>query len=114
MRQGNCLSTRFQRIRSFNRAAAASQIASMAASLLTLRYGRNDELEADSLGVRFLVEAGYDPRAMIGVMETLKAAGGRQGVDFFSTHPNPDHRLERIKAEIEQQYPNGLPPGLQP
>ena len=57
------------------RSAAMGQMAQMVAASVTMKFGRNDELEADKLGVRFLPEAGYDPRAMIGVMETLQSAG---------------------------------------
>ena len=45
-----------------------------------MRYGREDELESDALASRIMAEAGYDPRALIGVMETLARAssGSRQ------------------------------------
>jgi predicted Zn-dependent protease len=82
--------------------------------LVNMKYGRDDELESDTLGVRFLAEAGYDPRAMIRVMEILKAAagGGGRAPEFFSTHPNPENRIGRIKQAIEQVFPNGVPAGL--
>jgi len=81
--------------------------------LVTLKFGRNDELEADRLGVRFMAQAGYDPNSMIDVMEILREASkGGAPPEFFSTHPNPGHREDRIKAAIEAEYPNGLPPGL--
>ena len=83
--------------------------------LVNLKYGRNDELAADQFGVRFMAQAGYDPRAMIGVMEVLKAAGaGGHTPEFFSTHPNPDNRITRIEAAIKQVYPQGVPAGLEP
>jgi predicted Zn-dependent protease len=90
-----------------------AQVALLIGQLITLQYGRDDELQADALGVRFMAEAGYDPRAMIGVMEILAAAGGGQETpEFFSTHPNPDNRIERIEAAIQAVYPNGVPDGL--
>ena len=56
-----------------------------------------------SLGVRLMHEAGYKPEAMIEVMKILQAsAGGGSRAEFFSTHPSPDHRIERIRAAIAQ------------
>jgi predicted Zn-dependent protease len=90
-----------------------AQVAMVIGELITMKYGRDDELQADALGVRFMAEAGYDPRAMIGVMEILAAAGGGQEPpEFFSTHPNPDNRIQRIEAAIQALYPNGVPDDL--
>ena len=77
------------------------QIAQMVGNVINMSYGRDDELESDALGVRFLIEAGYNPEAMIGVMEILAehAGGGRQP-EFMSTHPDPGNRAEHIKQEI--------------
>ena len=68
-----------------------------------MKYGRDDELESDALGVKFLLQAGYDPEAMIGVMEILaKHAGGGGQPEFMSTHPNPGNRAEKIRELIGQ------------
>lgn len=68
-----------------------------------LTNGRGDELESDDLGVLFMMNAGYNPYEMIKVMEILKAAAGPNRVpEFQSTHPDPDNRIERIKASIEK------------
>ncbi|HPF12065.1 MAG TPA: M48 family metalloprotease [Flavobacteriaceae bacterium] len=72
-----------------------------------LTNGRGDELESDDLGVRFMMETGYDPYEMIQVMEILKAAAGPSRVpEFQSTHPDPDNRIEKIKESI-QKYKGG-------
>lgn len=93
----------------------SGQLAQMVGGLLNLKYGRGDELESDTLGVRLMSEAGYDPRAMLSVMRILAAAGGdRQGVEFFSTHPNPQNRLGVIAQAIDRQFPAGVPAGLTP
>lgn len=93
----------------------SAAVAVMIGQLVNLKFGRDDELEADKLGVRFMSEAGYDPRAMIQVMKILKAAsGGRGGNDFFSTHPNPDRRVERISEAIKERFPSGVPDHLKP
>lgn len=68
-----------------------------------LGNGRGDELESDELGVKFMIDAGYEPREMIGVMEILKASAGPNRVpEFQSTHPDPENRIEHIKAAIEK------------
>ena len=86
---------------------ASAAIAGMIGQLISLKYGRDDELESDRLGVRFLVESGYDPRAMIRVMEILaEASGGGQSVEFFQTHPNPERRIEQIEAAIREYEEN--------
>lgn len=96
-------------------AYTAQQIAGLVGNMINLKYGREDELESDRLGVRFLFWAGYDPRAMIGVMEILaQASGGSGKPDFSSTHPDPGRRIDVIKAEIEKQWPGGLPKTLEP
>lgn len=80
-----------------------AQLAQMAGNLVNMKHGREDELEADSLGLRLTQEAGYDPRAMIGVMQTLeKASGGGRQPEFASTHPNPGNRIERIKEHLSK------------
>lgn len=68
-----------------------------------LANGRDDELESDELGVMFMIDAGYNPEEMIGVMEILKAAAGPNRVpEFQSTHPDPENRIEKIKTAIKK------------
>lgn len=93
-----------------NTAAVAAAIG----QLVNMRFGREDELESDRLGVRLMAEAGYDPRALIDVMRVLAEAGGGGGrqPEFFSTHPNPDRRVERIEAAVAEVFPEGVPGDL--
>jgi beta-barrel assembly-enhancing protease len=92
-----------------------AQVGMMIAQLVNLKYGRDDELESDKLGVRFMADAGYDPRALTGVMKILEAAsGGSRQPEFFSTHPNPDNRIGRIQEAVKERFPNGVPQGLTP
>lgn len=68
-----------------------------------LKNGRGDELESDDLGVLFMLNSGYNPEEMIGVMEILKAAAGPNRVpEFQSSHPDPDNRIEKIRESIER------------
>ena len=81
----------------------AGQMAAMIANVVNMKYGRGDELESDELGVKFMLDAGYQPEEMIGVMEILKAASGpNRTPEFQSTHPDPENRIEKIKAAIEK------------
>lgn len=94
---------------------SSAYIAQMVNNLISMRYGREDELQSDSLGVDVMAEAGYDPRALIGVMEILaEASGGGGSPEFLSTHPDPGNRVATIEAEIEEVFPNGVPEGLIP
>ena len=92
----------------------SAAVAAMIGQLVNMRFGREDELESDELGVRFTAEAGYDPRSMIGLMKILaQSSEGGRPPEFFSTHPNPENRIQRIQTAIEEQFPDGVPPGLE-
>ena len=92
----------------------SAAVAAMIGQLVTMRFGRQDELESDQLGVRFSSEAGYDPRSMIALMKILEESSqGNRPPEFFSTHPNPENRIERIQAAIQERFPNGVPQGLE-
>jgi predicted Zn-dependent protease len=75
--------------------------------LLTLQFSRNQELEADGLGIQYLRSAGYDPRAMATVLQSLAAqnalSASIQGRDstlpeWASTHPDPASRVQSALA----------------
>lgn len=78
-----------------------AQGAAAIASIINMKYGREDELESDDLGVLFMMNAGYNPEEMMGVMKILKSAAGDNSVpEFQSTHPDPENRIEKIKEAI--------------
>lgn len=80
-----------------------AQLAQLAGSLVNMKHGREDEIEADTLGLRLTREAGYDPRAMISVMQVLeKASGGSRQPEFASTHPSPANRIQKIKEQLDR------------
>lgn len=92
----------------------AALLAQAVNQLVSLRYGREDELESDRLGFQFMTEAGYDPEGSIQVMQILASARqGGKSPEFFSTHPSPDNRIKRLQHLITDIYPQGTPAKLQ-
>jgi predicted Zn-dependent protease len=81
----------------------SAYIAQAVANMISLKYGRDQELQSDNLGVRFMLESGYNPEDLVGVMEILKQASGpNRTPEFQSTHPDPENRAERIREAIQE------------
>jgi predicted Zn-dependent protease len=70
--------------------------AGFAVNSVLLKYSRTAESQADILGTQILYDAGYDPRAMARFFQKIQ--GG--GVEFFSNHPSPDNRIQRVNQEV--------------
>ncbi len=88
-----------------------SQAAETALGLMFLKYGRDDENQADELGVQYATAAGYDPREIPATYAMLKRVSDRAGQrlpTFLSTHPDPGSREERTRA-LAQQAAAGKP-----
>ena len=98
-----------------DRGRQAAAVAALVNQMGQLRFSRNDESKADGLGLKYMAEAGYDPTAMLQVMEILKglSKGGREP-EFMQTHPLPESRITEIKDTLKRQYPNGIPKTLTP
>ncbi|MGD1921856.1 MAG: M48 family metalloprotease [Pleurocapsa sp.] len=92
----------------------AAILAQAVNQMVNLKYGRDDELESDRLGFRFMTEAGYNPKGIVELMKILDSARGGAGgqPEFMSTHPNPGNRIEQLVSIINQEYPKGIPPRL--
>ena len=70
------------------------------AGLAVLPYSREQERQSDLLGAQIMAEAGYDPRDLATMFQTIeKRAGGNKGPAWLSTHPNPTKRYENINKE---------------
>jgi beta-barrel assembly-enhancing protease len=81
----------------------SAQFAQMVGNLINMKYGRDQELESDDFGVRLMLEAGYDAKALVGVMDILeKASGGSRQPEFQSSHPSPENRREKILEAVEK------------
>lgn len=93
----------------------ATQIAGAVGNMMMLKYGRSDELEADALGLQFMADANYDPRALIRVMEILReASGGASRPEWSSSHPDPGNRITKIEERLAVMFPRGIPAGMTP
>ena len=71
---------------------------------LLLRYSREFEKQADLLGVQIMARAGYDPRALAHMFETIareSQASGGSGPQWMSSHPDPGNRTAYITQEAE-------------
>jgi predicted Zn-dependent protease len=84
--------------------SGGAMAAQMVNQMMQLRYSRQDELESDSVGLRYMIDAGYHPGEMVRVMQILKAASGSRGAgpDILATHPDPDARIAAIQEFLRQ------------
>ncbi len=74
-------------------------------NVVLLKYGRNDESEADMLGMRYMERAGYNPIGQLRVMEVLEAESkGPRQPEWLSTHPHPASRIEDIRRYLAETY----------
>ncbi|MCB1884079.1 MAG: M48 family metallopeptidase [Geminicoccaceae bacterium] len=80
-------------------------LAAAAATLgVTLPHSREQESEADHIGLLYMARAGYDPRGAIQLWKNMEAAGGDQPLEFLSTHPSHGNRI----ARLEEWMPEAL------
>jgi predicted Zn-dependent protease len=82
---------------------AARQAASLAIPMGFLKFGRNAEYEADSLGVQYLWATGYDPHAMATFFEKLQSQEKKKPgtiAQIFSSHPMVGDRIDKVNSLI--------------
>jgi hypothetical protein len=88
--------------------ALLTELGRFSAGGVLLRYSRASETQADVMGTQVLCDAGYDPRALAQFFEKIEAdSKGQNPPEFFSDHPNPERRVERVDEEIDKL--GGLP-----
>lgn len=85
-----------------------SQIAMAALGLgaqvgVSLPFSREQEAEADIIGIRYMHSAGYDPKQAIPFWQAMQSGGGSRPPAFLSTHPDPDDRISRLRNFINEQ-----------
>ena len=89
------------------------QVAAMVNSMVTLKYGREDESQSDQFGLEAMTASGFDPQQMLGVMKILaEVSKGNRQPEWLQSHPHPEHRAEQIEAWLGKKYPDGVPDSL--
>ena len=90
-------------------ASAATSIASQGLQLMNLKYSRDNESEADYMGLIFAAMAGYDPNVAISFWQRMAAGGGSGTPAFLSSHPSDAKRISDIQKHLPEamQYSKG-------
>jgi predicted Zn-dependent protease len=84
---------------------AGEQVGAGAASLFTLRFSRNDETEADLVGMELAARAGYNPAAGITLWQKMAAASKGAPPQWMSTHPANETRIKTIQDNLKHVEP---------
>ena len=76
--------------------------ANLGTQLLSLKYGRDDETEADLVGLEIAARAGYKPDASVSLWKKMLNAtdGGKRQISFLSTHPSGKNRIQELQANL--------------
>ena len=80
-------------------------MAQQGANLLSLKFGREDESEADLVGMELAARAGFDPRAGVTLWEKMAAANKGAPPQWLSTHPSGNTRIADIEANLPKVMP---------
>jgi Zn-dependent protease with chaperone function len=82
-----------------------NQVLGMGSQLLTLKFSREDESEADIVGMELAARAGYDPAAGVSLWQKMMAVSQGEPLAFMSTHPNSETRIRDIQARLPRVMP---------
>lgn len=74
--------------------------ANLGGQLLTLRFSRSDESEADLVGLELAARAGYDPQAAVSLWRKMGEVTGAGGIGFLSTHPTGPDRIRELERNL--------------
>jgi predicted Zn-dependent protease len=83
----------------------ADAVAQGGANLLNLKFGREDESEADLVGMELAARAGFDPRAGVTLWQKMAAANKGAPPQWLSTHPSSSSRIADMEASLPQVIP---------
>ncbi len=89
----------------FGLGGAGRSLADMGGQLLSLRFSRDDESEADALGLLLAARAGYKPAAGVTLWQKMLAASKGAPPQWLSTHPSGDSRIREIEARLPRVEP---------
>ena len=70
-----------------------------------LPHSREQESEADRIGLELMARAGYDPNAAVTLWQKMAKVGGGGGPEFLSTHPASGSREKQLEADIPRVLP---------
>ena len=87
--------------------ALALGLGGVAAGLLLANYSRDDERQADALGLEYMVKAGYNPKGMVGLMDMLRGLGKKEPnmiEQMFSSHPMSTERYNTTVHQANTRY----------
>ncbi|PKL46817.1 MAG: hypothetical protein CVV39_06710 [Planctomycetes bacterium HGW-Planctomycetes-1] len=65
-----------------------------------MSFSRAQERQADTVGMDYMVKAGYTPYGMVETMEILQKQDEYRPIEFFSTHPSPENRIGLLREHI--------------
>jgi predicted Zn-dependent protease len=85
--------------------STGQQLVNMGGQLLTLKFSRDDETEADIVGMDLAARAGYDPAAGVTLWQKMMAASKNKPPEFISTHPAGDTRIKDIEGKLPKVRP---------
>ncbi|TNF61606.1 MAG: M48 family peptidase [Burkholderiales bacterium] len=74
--------------------------AGLGSQLLTLKYSRDDETDADLVGLELAARGAYRPQASVSLWQKMARAGGSGGPAFLSTHPSGPNRIRELEANV--------------
>ena len=79
-------------------------------TIYMLKFGRDQESQADELGIRYMTRLGYNPLGQVQVMQVLKDAsgGGGKQPEILLSHPLPQTRIDRLTHMIQSRYPGAF------
>lgn len=80
----------------------ATSVAGQAFSFANLKFSRQDESEADHMGLIFAAMAGYDPNVAVSFWKRMAAQGSSSSSDLFSDHPSDSKRIAAIQSEMPE------------
>lgn len=78
---------------------AGAQAGAAVASVWQTKYSRDYETQADILGSQIMADAGYDPRDLANMFQTIARQGGGSAPEWMSSHPDPGNRYQKINQE---------------
>lgn len=80
---------------------SGAQLGMLGAQAWMTKYSREYETQADILGARIMADAGYDPRDLANMFQTIARQGSGRGPEWLSSHPDPGNRFQAINREAQ-------------